>query len=275
LAAARRHWRFIVRDPYGYVIQNAWVYVYQPGTTTDFVGSAFDAVTGGNALTNPFTTNVQGEVEGWFTVEQGVDVFVTSNSGTAYRAVNGSGSPVTFTSFTEKDEIFRAPENLTKSLWLPGYTAGLDAGTSGTVGTTPNLTRVLALADAATQGGVWMFTIPDDFVSLTSTQIFWIPGSTDGVAHTVRWDLTTKNFVHANGLDVTAAGTTTTFTGDSATRTVNLMVVESSNPAVAAFGAPGVDSYRMGLRRIGADGADSYVGVVNVWGVLIRYLANQ
>jgi hypothetical protein len=123
--AARRHWRFIVRDPYGYVIQNALVFVYQPNTTTNFSGSAFDAVTAGNALTNPFTTNAQGEVEGWFTASQDVDVFVTDNSGTAYRAVDGSGEPAPFTSFTEKDEIL--PDYADINVTVPGVAGELTA----------------------------------------------------------------------------------------------------------------------------------------------------
>ena len=108
---ARRHWRFIVRDSYGYAIQNALVFVYQPGTSTDFLGTCHDAPSGGSVLTNPFTTNAQGEVQGFFGTEQSIDVFVTDNTDTAYRAVDGPGATISFTSFTEADEIHVTPED--------------------------------------------------------------------------------------------------------------------------------------------------------------------
>ena len=103
---ARRHWRFVVRDQYGFVIQNAKVNVYQPGTTTNFVGNAYDAVTGGSAVTNPITTNAFGEAEAWFDTAQVVDVQVDDNSNLAYRAVGGASATVDFSTFTEKDDIY-------------------------------------------------------------------------------------------------------------------------------------------------------------------------
>lgn len=103
--AARRHWRFTVRDQFGYAIQNAAVFVYQPGTTTTFTGTCYNAASGGSPITNPFTTNNQGEVEGWFDTAQVVDVLVTDNTDTAYRAVFPT-TPTPFTSFTEKDDIY-------------------------------------------------------------------------------------------------------------------------------------------------------------------------
>jgi len=103
--AARRHWRFTVRDQFGFVIQNALVFVYQPATTTAFTGTCYNAVTGGSPITNPFTTNSQGEVEGWFDTAQVVDVLVTDNTDQAYRAVSPT-LPISFTSFTEADDIY-------------------------------------------------------------------------------------------------------------------------------------------------------------------------
>lgn len=104
--AARRHWRFVVRDQYGYVIQNAKVNVYLPGTTTVFAGTAYDAASGGGTVTNPFTTNAFGEVEAWFDTAQVVDVEVNDNTNTAYRAVGGASDLVDFSAFTEKDDIY-------------------------------------------------------------------------------------------------------------------------------------------------------------------------
>jgi hypothetical protein len=103
--AARRHWRFTVRDQFGFVVQNALVFVYQPGTTTVFTGTCYNAASGGSTITNPFTTNSQGEVEGWFDTAQVVDVLVTDNTDTAFRAVSPT-LPISFTSFTEADDIY-------------------------------------------------------------------------------------------------------------------------------------------------------------------------
>ena len=103
---ARRHWRFVVRDQYGFVIQNAQVFVYLPGTTTVFTGTAYNAASGGSPVTNPFTTNAFGEVEAWFDTAQVVDVKVTDNSDTAYRAVGGPSATVSFSDFTESDDIY-------------------------------------------------------------------------------------------------------------------------------------------------------------------------
>ena len=104
--AARRHWRFVVRDQYGFVIQNAKVNVYLPGTTTVFTGTAYDAASGGGTVTNPFTTNAFGEVEAWFDTAQVVDVQVDDNTNLAYRAVGGASATVDFSTFTEKDDIY-------------------------------------------------------------------------------------------------------------------------------------------------------------------------
>lgn len=103
--ASRRHWKFVVRDKYGFVIQNARVYVYQPGTSTSFTGAAYTAASGGSSVTNPITTNSQGEAEAFFDTPQSVDVFVDDNSNTAYRATGGVSALADFTSFTEQDEI--------------------------------------------------------------------------------------------------------------------------------------------------------------------------
>jgi hypothetical protein len=122
---ARRHWRFIVRDRFGYVIQNARVFVYQPGTSTDFTGAAYDAATGGSVVTNPFISNAQGEVEAWFVNAQNVDVAVDDNGDTAYRSVDGPGQINSFTSFTERDEIL--PDYSDINLTVPGVAGNLVA----------------------------------------------------------------------------------------------------------------------------------------------------
>ncbi len=98
--ATRIHFRYVVQDSAGSVIQNAKVFVYQPGTTTDFTGTAFNAKSGGGSIANGFTTNNQGEAEAWFDTPQSVDLKVTDNAGTAFYPATPS-SPFAFTSVTE------------------------------------------------------------------------------------------------------------------------------------------------------------------------------
>ncbi len=167
--ASRRHWRFVVRDAYGFAIQNAKVYVYQPGTTTAFTGTAYDAASGGSVITNPFTTNAQGEVQGWFTDAQSVDVLVTDNTGAAYRAVDGAGQPVTFTSFTEVDELHVTPADDASSVGVAGdlVTALVDVFTSvtavaGATGKYADAAHKHPFTSLATRGKTAKFTTTSD-----------------------------------------------------------------------------------------------------------------
>lgn len=132
--AARRHWRFVVRDQYGFVIQNAQVFVYQPGTTTAFTGTAYNAASGGSPVTNPFTTNAFGEVEAWFDTAQVVDVLVTDNTNTAYRAVGGVSDTLDFPSFTEKDDIYVSASDGATAVGVVGDITAIDPGDAAAAG---------------------------------------------------------------------------------------------------------------------------------------------
>jgi hypothetical protein len=101
----RAHLRFILRDQYGNAIQNARVDIYQPGTDTPFLGTAYDSQTGGNAVTNPFYTNAQGEVEAYFDTYQWVDLEVSDNLGTAKQVPFDKA--ITFSTFRERHFLFR------------------------------------------------------------------------------------------------------------------------------------------------------------------------
>lgn len=131
--AARRHWRFTVRDQYGFVIQNAAVFVYQPGTTTVFTGTCYNAASGGGAITNPFTSNSQGEVEGWFDTAQVVDVLVTDNTDTAYRAISPT-TLISFTSFTEADDIYVSASDGATAVGVSGDITDIDPGDATAAG---------------------------------------------------------------------------------------------------------------------------------------------
>jgi hypothetical protein len=119
----------------------------------------------------------------------------------------------------------------------------------------------------------WHFTVPKDWDSGALTiQPIWVPGSTDATPHTVRWQYDTKELAAA--ADVTAAGTTVTWTGVSAARTVNQIVYDTATSTTVTPTA--IDNaIRFAVTRLGSDGADTYVGVVNLAGVLVTYTANQ
>lgn len=155
---------------------------------------------------------------------------------------------------------------------------GLDAHDSGLGGTatliqlgaSPNFSDALNLPDAATSGGYWSFMVPMDFVSSLAFAPVWTPAASDAVAHTVRWSQSVKGLTAAQ--DVTAAGVTTAFTGSSAVRTVNIVVVEAAT--AAGFTPTPGQWVRLNMQRIGADAADTYVGAVRLIGVTVSYTAS-
>lgn len=156
------------------------------------------------------------------------------------------------------------------SLFLPVTEGTVDSGTMASIGTVPNSIRVCTLADAATQGIFWTAPLPADWATgdLTATLI-WSPGSNDASAHTVRWTLTAR--VIRNALAEFNAPVTTTFTGASAARTADTTVYDTAT-ALGLSPAAG-DLLRLNVRRIGADGADTYVGSVHLLGVSLSYLS--
>jgi hypothetical protein len=165
--------------------------------------------------------------------------------------------------------------DVTRSLFLGATQAGLDAGTAGTPAgvTSPNFSPIVKLADAATQGCYWVFAVPSDWASgVLTAQPIWEPEATDAVAHTVRWSMSVRAIPAGN--TIINAGTVTAFTGASAARTVNVIVYDTATSTGVTPGAVG-DLIRFEMQRIGADGADSYVGVVGLLGVLITYTASQ
>jgi len=339
--AARRHWRFVVRDQYGFVLANAKVNVYLPGTSTVFAGTAYNAASGGSPVTNPFTSDAFGQVEAWFDTAQVVDVKVDDNTNLAYRAVGGVSDTQDFPTFTKADDIYASASDtpndkgtaadlqpilltaetevlgasnrwadgahihghsaiaadphgsgshsqtlsqnphgaadhtdITRSLYLPAAIGTPQVGALASLGTYPNILRVTTLADAvSTNGEFWHFTVPADWASgVLTIQPIWVPGSTDGTPHTVRWQYDTKELTA--GTDVTAAGTTVTWTGASAARTANQIVLDTATSTTLTPSAANSE-IRFAITRLGADGADTYVGVVNLAGVLVTYTANQ
>jgi hypothetical protein len=163
--------------------------------------------------------------------------------------------------------------DITRALFLPAVAAGLDVATLVNLGASPNLTKAVAYADAATNGAFWTFEVPEDWASgVITIQPIWSPGATDAVAHAVRWSMTCKNVTA--GTTITAAGTNVLFTGAAAARTVGVVVKDTATSTTLTPAAAG-DYFTIELQRIGADAADTYVGVVNLLGIRVTYTANQ
>lgn len=163
--------------------------------------------------------------------------------------------------------------DITRKILLLAADAKLDVATAVNLGASANLLGAVAYADAATQGAFWTFEVPADWASgVITIQPVWSPGSTDGVAHTVRWSMTCKTL--AAGVTVTAAGTTVAFTGSSATRTVAVLVYDTATSTTLTPAAAG-DLFMVEIQRIGADANDTYVGVVNLIGAIVSYTASQ
>lgn len=276
---ARNHWRFVVRDAYGYAIQNAKVNVYQPDTTTAFLGTAYTSLAGGTTASNPFTTNAQGEVEAWFDTAQEVDVQVDDNSDTAYRAVEGAAQTISFTTFTEDETIDDAPANvqahgasyhtnITRTFFLPVLDVVTDGGTIAVRGTPPAALRVLTLPDAATNGMQWWIAVPSDAVT-GAPQISIVHAGQTTTGGAVRWSIATLyDFV---GSSIVSAGSTVNFTG-ATLATTDVLVAEAAQ--AGEIWAAG-DYYRISVRRVGADGADTYAASTSLIGIKISYTANQ
>jgi hypothetical protein len=134
------------------------------------------------------------------------------------------------------------------------------------------LSAAINYADGATSGAYWNFLVPADYTSGTLTfQLSWTPSATDAVAHTVRWSVTAKAI--GGGTTITTAGTTTAWTGDSAARTINVTVAETSQDTGVTPSAG--NRFRLEIQRIGANAADTYVGAVRLIGVTVFYTASQ
>lgn len=167
----------------------------------------------------------------------------------------------------------REAATVTRTIYVPERAISQnDGGTNTSPGTNPDVIGALSLADGLTQGFYFHIGVPSDWSSGAITyKIYWVPGSTDAVAHTVRWS--TDVLEVAAATDVTSAGTTSVFTGSSAARTINQMVIETSQTLLTPTAVNNL--IRADIRRVGADAADTYVGAVIALGVLLTYTANR
>lgn len=310
--AVRRHFKYLVKDEFGNAISNAQVFIYLPGTTTVFTGTAYTTLSGGTTTTNPFTTNTQGEIEAWFDTPQAVDILITDNSDLAVRA--GYSGTISFSSFTEfgligtgieatagnlavidagdtasaGTSVFAAAADhqhtyttvpnahgsaqhtdIARTLFLPVLDVVNDGGTVATRGTAPDALRVITLADAASTGCIWARAVPGDWASGAITCSIYHAGQTTTTG-TVRWTIDAISVAAASS--VVAAGTSASFTGASVT-TADLLVKEAAQTTVTPAAAG--DLFRISVRRIGGDGADTYAASTSLIGILLSYTAVQ
>jgi hypothetical protein len=158
-----------------------------------------------------------------------------------------------------------------RSLFIDASMLRLDAAQGVKIGTPPNAVDAVSLADGVTSGAYCNFNMPVDVITGTvKIRPQWAPGTTDGVAHTVRWQ---RNIKIITAADVTASGESIAWTGDSAARTVNVEVLETGGTTTITPAAN--DRIRLEIQRLGADGADTYVGAVQLLGIRIDYQANN
>jgi len=155
-------------------------------------------------------------------------------------------------------------------VYLSALDLKLDGAAVTNIGASPNLTGTNTLADGSTTGVFGAFIMPANAAAAAAVTVrpFWAPALTDGAAHTVRWQMVIAK-INA-GTDATAAGTTVTWTGDSAARTASVTVLETGQVSTGVSPSAG-DFVRFTLQRVGADAADSYVGNVNLIGIRIEY----
>jgi hypothetical protein len=145
-----------------------------------------------------------------------------------------------------------------------------DGSTSVVHGTVPNSVPAARLADAASQGIVFLVAVPADGVTgAMNIIIVWTPQATVA-ASAVRWEITAK--VIASASDVTAAGTTTTFTGASSTHTVDIEYQEASTQILASVAAN--DIVKLEVRRLGSDAADTLTTGADLIGCFLLYTAD-
>lgn len=164
--------------------------------------------------------------------------------------------------------------DITRSVWIlarPGMVT--DGSTTTSVGTPPNILPALQLADAAATGGYAGVTMPKDAKATSPLlcTIYWAVGATDASAHAVVWSIEATPLV--NGSDAGAAGTTTAFTGVNDVKTTALLYVETPTQILASVSAD--DLIRVNVRRLGADGSDTYTGAARLIGIRLDYTATQ
>lgn len=120
---ARSHFRYIVRNRSGRVIEDAAVELREPGTTDPIDASIYAASVGNTTRSNPLISNIDGEVEGWLDEPQSADMYVSDNDGAAHYPEEPDGSE-TWEAFTETAEVYRAPADVPGGGDGGGSTAG-------------------------------------------------------------------------------------------------------------------------------------------------------
>jgi hypothetical protein len=188
--------------------------------------------------------------------------------------VDGSGVAAShdkqLTNLVSHNNTFHA--DVVRSVFMPiNDGVVLDGGTLASRGTAPSIIRCITLADAATSGAAWAWEVPESWVAATSLSVVIYHAGQTTTTGTVRWSIETISV--ATGANITSAGTTVAFTGASVT-TADLLVKEAlTDTGVTPAAIQHV--VRINVRRLGADGADTYAASTSLLGISISYTANM
>lgn len=164
----------------------------------------------------------------------------------------------------------------TRSFMLTPAGAGLDGTALATAAgaVSPNFVPIIRYTDGLRQGAYWTFMVPLDWASgVITIQPVWAPSVTDTTPPSaVRWSMSARDLPAGN--TIINAGTVTTWTGVDANKTLNQHVYDTATSTGVTPAAAG-GLFRLELERIGGDAADTYVGNVELSGVIVTYTADS
>ena len=155
--------------------------------------------------------------------------------------------------------------DVARELFIPALEGYSPGGTRTYLG----LFGILRCADAATTEILATIKVPDDFVSFSSVKLAW---SSPAAAGDMYWQMS-ANYA-ANGEVWNTHSDTPGYGVTTMTLTSAIQVEEPALPLTLASLAIG-DYVGLYFARAGGDALDTLTNVVNVFGFLFTYVANQ
>lgn len=227
--------------------------------------------TGGTGFHSPVTIGADGEHSLAGQVLSGVDAGAAQKghasfsskfsvaSGAVDLAADGHGASV-HTNRTRRWGLYSRGDGLA------------DGATNANVGSVPAALPILRCADAASQGVIYLAHVPMDAVAAQPLNaiVYWAPQASVGGTTSVRWEITA---LVINGVAVSGAGTTTTWTSPAQAHTIAVEEAEASQQILASVSAG--DRVRIEVRRLGSDGADTMTTGADQIGIQLLYTADM
>lgn len=182
-----------------------------------------------------------------------------------------TGNLASKTSLREAMSVLDSMGAGTRSIYLPQSVLDIDSATvkeRTALGAVGQRTLGVALPHGHTNGVSGTFLVPVDAASGTQLVVrpIWVPSASASGA--VRWEYTLQH----DGIDITWTPTQITFTGLSGALTANEPLLETGGASGSFVETPGT-WVRLGLRRVGGNGADTYSGQAVLLGIQIDYTA--